>query len=184
MKVGYVRISTKEQNTARQDELMERLGVEKVYTDKVSGKNTDRPELQRMMDFVREGDVVIVESFSRFARNTRDLLDLMDTLKHKGVQFISLKENIDTASTSGKLMLVLFAALAEFERDNLLERQAEGIAIAKQEGRMGRPEIQPCADFAAIVKDWQDGKMTAVEAMKLAGMTKATFYRKVKAIQE
>lgn len=101
MKVGYVRISTKDQNTARQDELMERLSVEKVYTDKVSGKNTDRPELRRMMDFVREGDVVIVESFSRFARNTRDLLDLMDTLKQKGVQFISMKENIDTGSTAG-----------------------------------------------------------------------------------
>lgn len=81
-------------------------------------------------------------------------------------------------------MLTIFAGLAQFERECLLERQAEGIAIAKQEGRMGRPEIQPCADFASIVKDWQDGKMTAVEAMKQAGMTKATFYRKVKAMQQ
>ena len=81
MKVGYVRISTREQNTARQDVLMEKLGVEKVYTDKLSGKNTERPELQKMMDFVREGDVVVVESFSRFARNLRDLLDLTETLE-------------------------------------------------------------------------------------------------------
>ena len=81
-------------------------------------------------------------------------------------------------------MLTIFAGLAQFERECLLERQAEGIAIAKQEGRMGRPEIQPCADFASIVKDWQNGKMTAVEAMKLAGMTKATFYRKVKTVQQ
>ena len=95
MKVGYVRVSTREQNTARQDVLMERLGVEKVYTDQLSGKNADRPELQRMMDFVREGDSVTVESISRFARNTRDLLDLTAALEAKGVQFISQKEKLD-----------------------------------------------------------------------------------------
>ena len=103
MKVGYVRISTREQNTARQDVLMEQLGVERVYTDKLSGKNTERPELQKMMDFVREGDVVVVESFSRFARNLRDLLDLTETLKKKGVQFISQKERIDTSGPAGPL---------------------------------------------------------------------------------
>ena len=141
MKVGYVRISTKEQNTARQDVLMEELGVEKIYTDKVSGKNMERPELHKMMDFVREGDVVIVESFSRFARNTRDLLDLTATLTRKSVQFISKKESIDTSTPAGKFMLTVFAALAEFERENILERQAEGIAVAKAEGRMnGRPK--------------------------------------------
>lgn len=103
MKVGYVRISTREQNTARQDVLMEKLGVEKVYTDKLSGKNTERPELQKMMDFVREGDVVVVESFLRFARNLRDLLDLTETLEKKGVQFISQKERIDTSGPAGRL---------------------------------------------------------------------------------
>ena len=184
MKVGYVRISTKEQNTARQDELMERLGVEKVYTDKVSGKNTERPELQRMMDFVREGDVVIVESFSRFARNTRDLLDLMDTLKQKGVQFISQKENIDTESASGKLMLVLFAALAEFERENLLERQAEGIAIAKAEGRMtGRPKKAEDT-FAETYLDWKAGKISASAGARKLGIARSTWYRKAQAFDE
>ena len=103
MKVGYVRISTKEQNTARQDVLMEKLDVEKIYTDKVSGKSMERPELHKMMDFVREGYVVIVESFSRFARNTRDLLDLTAALTEKGVQFVSKKESIDTSTPAGKL---------------------------------------------------------------------------------
>ena len=88
MKVGYVRISTREQNTARQDVLMEKLGVEKVYTDKLSGKYTECPELQKMMDFVREGDVVVVENFSRSVRNLRDLQDLTETLETKGVQVI------------------------------------------------------------------------------------------------
>ena len=180
MKVGYVRISTKDQNTARQDDLMERLSVEKVYTDKVSGKNTDRPELRRMMDFVREGDVVIMESFSRFARNTRDLLDLMDTLKQKGVQFISMKENIDTESAAGKLMMVLFAALAQFERENLLERQAEGIAVAKVEGRMkGRPKKAE-ETFEDIYLQVQAGKKSASRGAKELGIARSTWYRKAK----
>lgn len=111
MKVGYIRISTKEQNTARQDELMKKLGVEKVYTDKMSGKNTERPELHKMLDFVREGDSLTVESISRFARNTRDLLDLTATLNAKGVQFISQKENIDTNTPIGifKIALIKFS---------------------------------------------------------------------------
>lgn len=115
-------------------------------------------------------------------KQTKSLLKKDDTAK--GVDFVSQKEQVDTSTPAGRLMLTIFAGLAQFERECLLERQAEGIAIAKQEGRMGRPEIQPCADFDSIVKDWQNGKMTAVEAMKQAGMTKATFYRKVKAMQQ
>ena len=181
-RIKYIRVSTQEQNTARQEVDKERF--DRVYIEKASGKNTDRPELKAMLDYVREGDVVEVESYSRIARNTQDLLAIVSQLTAKGVDFVSQKEQVDTSTPAGRLMLTIFAGLAQFERECLLERQAEGIAIAKQEGRMGRPEIQPCADFASIVKDWQDGKMTAVEAMKQAGMTKATFYRKVKAMQQ
>ena len=123
MKVGYIRISTREQNTARQDLLMQELGVEKVYTDRMSGKSQERPELHKMMDFVREGDSLTVESISRFARNTRDLLDLTATLNAKGVQFISQKENIDTSTPSGKFMLAVFGALAELERQSIFVHQ-------------------------------------------------------------
>ena len=108
MKIGYVRASTVDQNTARQEVLMESLGVDQVYIDCVSGKNTDRPELRRMMTFVREGDTVIVESISRFARNTLDLLDLVERLTSKGVEFVSKKEAIDTTTPSGKFMLTIF----------------------------------------------------------------------------
>ena len=179
-RIKYIRVSTQEQNTARQETDKEQF--DRVYIEKASGKNAERPELKSMLDYVREGDVVEFESYSRIARNTQDLLAIVGRLTEKGVDFVSQKEKIDTSSPSGRLMLTIFAGLAQFERECLLERQAEGIAIAKQEGRMGRPEIQPCADFSSIVKNWQDGKMTAVEAMKLAGMTKATFYRKVKAL--
>ena len=102
MKIGYIRISSADQNTARQEVLMQELGVEQVFIDKMSGKNTDRPELKRMMSFVREGDTLIVESISRFARNTRDLLDLTEQLAAKNVEFVSKKEAIDTSTARGK----------------------------------------------------------------------------------
>ena len=113
MKVGYIRVSTLEQNEARQEVLMEQLGVDKIYLDKMSGKSKDRPQLQAMMQYVREGDVVIVESISRFARNTKDLLSLIEELDQKKVAFISQKENIDTNTPSGRFMLTVFAALAQ-----------------------------------------------------------------------
>ena len=184
MKVGYVRISTKEQNTARQDELMKSLGVEKVYTDKMSGKSQERPELHRMMDFVREGDSLTVESISRFARNTRDLLDLTATLEEKKVQFVSKKENIDTNTPAGKFMLAVFGALAELERDNILERQAEGIAIAKTEGRMnGRPK-KAVDTFETVYLDVKAGKLSATAAAKQIGVSRSTWYRKAREYEE
>ena len=116
MKVGYVRVSTAEQNTARQEVIMKELKVDKVFIDKISGKSTDRPMLKAMMGYVREGDTVIVESISRFARNTKDLLELVETLADKHVEFIFKKESIDTTTPSGKFMLTVFAAVAELER--------------------------------------------------------------------
>ena len=184
MNVGYVRISTRDQNTARQDVLMEQLGVEKVYTDRVSGKNTDRPELQRMMDFVREGDVMIVESFSRFARNTRDLLALTDTLKAKGVRFVSRKESIDTSTPAGEFMLTVFAALAQLERESTLERQTEGIAVAKAEGRMtGRPR-KADDEFQAVYLEVKAGRKSASRGAKELGIARSTWYRKAKEYEE
>ena len=180
MKVGYVRISTAEQNTARQDESLKLSGVEKVYTDKLSGKDTARPELQKMMEFVREGDSVTVESISRFARNTKDLLDLVEQLEAKGVQFISQKEKIDTRDNIGKFMLNIFGAVAELERTNIRQRQSEGIAIAKAEGRFnGRPRKESEAFESAYI-DWKANKISAVEASKLCNMARSTFYRRVR----
>ena len=111
MRIGYIRVSTQEQNTLRQEVLMTELGVDEVYIDRVSGKNTNRPELQKMMEYVRRGDTVIVESISRFARNTRDLLELIEQLTAKGVEFISKKEAIDTTTPAGKFMLTIFGAV-------------------------------------------------------------------------
>jgi len=182
MKVGYIRVSTVEQNTARQEVLLEELGVSRVYIDKMSGKSADRPKLKEMLEFVREGDMVVVESISRFARNTRDLLELVDMLTEKGVEFISKKENIDTTTPAGKFMLTVFAAVAELERGYILDRQREGIAIAKSEGKYkGRPPKKIDEDlWNELYIRWKKGEITAVEFMKKVGLRKSAFYERVK----
>lgn len=184
MQVGYIRISTPEQNTARQEVLMQELGVEKVFLDRMSGKNTDRPQLKQMLSFVRQGDTVIVESISRFARNTRDLLELVEQLAAKGVEFVSRKEQIDTTTPTGKFMLTVFGAVAELEREYILQRQAEGIAIAKANGiyKGRKPIVRP--EFETITTMWKSGRITAVEAMKRLNMKPSTFYRKVRQMEQ
>ena len=159
---------------------MNALGVDQVYIDHLSGKNANRPELQHMMDYVRQGDTVVVESISRFARNTRDLLDLVERLTAKGVEFVSQKEAIDTSTPTGKFMLTVFGAVAELEREYLLQRQREGIAVAKEKGvYKGRKPINN-PDFLPMVKKWRGGEITAREAMKRLQMAPTTFYRNVR----
>ena len=183
MKIGYIRISTADQNTARQELLMEQLGVDEVYIDRMSGKNTNRPELKKMMEYVRRGDTVIVESISRFTRNTRDLLELVEKLSAKGVEFVSKKETIDTTTPTGKFMLTVFGAVAELEREYILQRQREGVAIAKDNGvYKGRKPIQP-PELEKVMVKRRRGEITAAEAMRQMGMSKSAFYRKVKRLQ-
>jgi len=174
---GYIRVSTQEQNTIRQEVLMQALDVEQVFIDRMSGKNLARPELQKLLAFVRTGDCVIVESISRFARNTRDLLE---RLQSKQVQFVSKKEAIDTTTPTGKFMLTVFGAVAELEREYILQRQREGIAIAKENGvYKGRKPIV-CAGFDSVFMLWRRREITAVEAQKRLGLSPSTFYRKVR----
>ena len=181
-KIGYIRVSTQEQNTIRQEVLMEALGVDEVYIDRMSGKDTNRPELQKMMEYVRKGDTVIVESISRFARNTRDLLELVERLTAKGVEFVSKKEAIDTTTPTGKFMLTVFGAVAELEREYILQRQREGIAIAKANGiYRGRKPVQR-PEFDQVVALWRSGELTAAEAMRRLDMKSSTFYRRVKEV--
>ena len=186
MRVGYVRVSTLEQNTARQEVIMKQLNVEKVYIEKISGKTTaGREQLQEMMAYIRELDVVVVESISRLARNTRDLLDIIDKFDKKGVTFISQKENIDTNTPTGRFMLTVFAAVAQLEREYMLARQKEGIAVAKAEGKYkGRKPIEVDKDkFVVVYNSWKAGEITARASMKELGIKASTFYRRVKAYE-
>lgn len=181
MKIGYIRVSTEEQNTARQELLMEQLGADKVYIEKQSGKTADRKQLQEMLDFARAGDTIIVESYSRLARSTRDLLSIIDKLNANGVLFVSKKENIDTNTPGGRLMMTIFAGLYQFERENMLQRQSEGIAIAKGEGKYkGRQPIKlDDGMFTRVYGDWKAGNITARQAMQQLNLKANTFYRRV-----
>ena len=179
MRVGYVRYSTIEQNEARQMKMMEEQNAEKLFIDKASGKNTDRAAFKEMMGFVRAGDIVVVESI---ARNTRDLLSIVSDLTARQVEFVSLKENIDTTTPQGRFMLTVFGALAELERENILERQREGIEIAKGAGKYkGRKPLNVDeTQFKAVCVRWRAGEITATAAMQEVGLKPNTFYRRVK----
>src|SRR5699024_2567592 len=160
-------VSSKDQSTLRQEVIMQELGVERVYVEKISGKDTNRPELKAMMDFVREGDTVIVESISRFARNTKDLLQLVEMLDNKKVVFISKKETIETSTPSSKCMLTVFGDGAKPERDYRKQRQAEGIAITKKEGKdKGRKKIDDPSNWKEVYERWKRRDITANRAME------------------
>ena len=129
MRIGYIRVSTDEQNIERQEAALKAAGVEKIFMDKLSGKNMARPGLKEMLAYIRDGDIVIVESYSRLARSLKDLINIIDEIKNKKADFYSIKENSDTSSAAGKLIMNIFGALYEFERECLLERQKEGTTM-------------------------------------------------------
>jgi DNA invertase Pin-like site-specific DNA recombinase len=176
-KIGYLRVSTLDQNLDRQEDALQALNLDRTFSDKMSGKNTDRPGLQNMLSFLREGDILYVESISRLARSTRDLLSILESLDQKGVGFISLKEQIDTGSPQGKFVMILFGALAELERATIRERQREGIKAAQARGRsLGRPKAEYPDDWDGVYGDWKSGAITATAAMKTLRLRRTTFY--------
>ena len=180
MKIGYIRVSTEEQNTIRQEIIMKDLGVEKLYVEKVSGKSTEnRPQLKEMMSFIREGDVVVVESISRFARSTSDLLKLVEQLREKKVDFVSQKETIDTTTPQGMFMLTGFGAMAQLERETILQRQREGIEAAKAAGKYkGRKPIEVNKeDFDREYKRVVNGECTNKYVMDKLGLKRNTYYK-------
>jgi len=176
--VGYVRVSSKDQNEDRQLETMKQYSVDRVFHEKLSGKNMERPELKKALEYSREGDKFIVAELSRLGRSVTDLHKIVDELTEKGVTFCSVKENIDLSTPTGKLMFGLLAVLAQYERELLLERQYEGILIAKRDGKYkGRQPVKKPANFDKVIKLVTDGEITAVEGMKRTGLKKSVFYQ-------
>lgn len=184
MKLFYCRVSTEQQNEERQIKAAAELGIEtdNIYIDKQSGKDTKREALTKMLEFCRKGDTVYCESISRIARNTKDLLNIIEQLNNKQVDFVSIKENIDTTTPQGKFMLTIFGACAELERECILQRQAEGIEIAKAQGKYkGRkPKDINKEEFKKLCAEWRSGKITAVSIQRKFNISAQTFYRWVK----
>ncbi len=183
-KIAYIRVSSIDQNTDRQKMALSELDIKKYFIEKVSGKNIDRLQLKKMLEYIREGDIVYIESISRLARSTRDLLAIVQQLQDKSVDIVSLKENIDTTTPQGRFVLTIFGALSELERENILQRQKEGIEAAKIKGKtFGRLKIEKPKEWDKIIELWQKNKITAIEAMRKLNLNRGTFYRKVKEIE-
>ena len=156
--------------------------VDHIFSEKLSGANADRPQLRAMLDYVREGDTLYIESISRLGRSTKDLLNIIDTLTEKGVTLVSHKENIDTDTPAGKFMLTVFAALSQLEREQLKQRQREGIEIAKVQGKYtGRKPIEiDWTRFGQLYGEWKSKSITERDFMRRMGLSANTFYRRVR----
>lgn len=179
MNVAYVRVSTVEQNEARQVEALKRHNIDRWFIEKVSGKNMDRPELQKMLKSVQSGDTVFIHDFSRLARSTKDLLEMVEALQANGVHLASDKESLDTGTPTGKLMLTMIAAINEFERQNMLDRQQEGIEVAKQKGvYKGRKPTEYDRNLFDVLHEQVEKRiLTVTDAAKQLGVTRQTWYR-------
>jgi len=177
--VAYVRVSTVEQNTGRQFGDFEKAGVkiDKVFEEKISGKDRERPKLKAMLDYVREGDTVYIESYSRLARNTRDLLNIVHELEEKKVSVVSLKENFDTSTPQGRLMLTFMQGIAQFERDIIKERQAEGIAIAKEQGKFAKSITPKPDEWKELYSQYKQREITATALAKKLGISRSLLYK-------
>lgn len=181
MKVAYVRVSTEEQNEARQIEALKKHIIKKWFTEKISGKSMDKPQLQAMLDYIREGDTVYIHDFGRLVRSTKDLLEIVERLQSKGVHLVSNKENLDTGTPTGKLMLTMIAAINEFERQNLLNRLREGIAIAKRNGvYKGRKKVAMPDNFPALYDRYIRRELNKGQLAEALHVTRPTLERMIR----
>ena len=174
---GYARVSTEQQNLDRQLDALKKYGVDTIYNEKMTGTKRNRPELSKMLDRMTEGDTVVVESLSRLGRSTKDLIELVELFQSKGVHLVSLKESIDTSTSTGKLLFTLMSAIAQFERDVIADRTREGLRSARARGRMGgRPKTNPDSIKKAI-KLYNTNQYSVKEIEELTGVEKSTLYR-------
>ena len=182
MNIAYVRVSTIEQNEARQLEGLKKYNIEKWFTEKVSGKDINRPQLKAMIHFTREGDTIYVWDFSRLSRSVKDLLNIVELLQEKKIHLVSIKENLDTSTPTGKLMLTMIGAINEFERTNMLERQREGIAIAKEQGKYkGRKEIKiDDKVFNNLYEQYKSREINKCEFAKKLNISRPTLDKLIK----
>jgi DNA invertase Pin-like site-specific DNA recombinase len=178
---GYMRVSTDKQSLDRQEEALKAAGCEKIFEEKITGTKKNRPQLDKLLDQLREGDTVIITDLTRLSRSTKDLIDLVETFKENGVNLKSLKESwLDTTSPQGNLMFTMFSGLAQFERDLISERTKEGLEVAKKKGKqIGRTATSESKiDYAFYLMDKEN--MNIKEAAEEIGVSRMTLHRHIK----
>jgi len=177
MTLGYARVSTDEQNLDRQIDALNKYGVDIIFNEKMTGTKRERPELNKLIERMSAGDTVVIESLSRLGRSTKDLIELMEMFNSKGINLVSLKESIDTSTSTGKLLFTLMSALAQFERDLISERTVEGLKSARARGRVGgRPRIND-EKINKAVKLYNTNQYSLKEIEEMTGVRKSTLYR-------
>ena len=180
MKIGYIRTSKKDQNPELQRRDLEAFGCERIFEEQIRSRQQDRPELKAAMDYCREGDELVVWKLDRFGRSLRELIDLVNGVRERGVEFVSLRENIDTTTPGGKLVFRVFGAVAEFERDLILERTTAGLEAARARGRKGgRKPVMDKRKIALASKLMRDRETPISEVCEAVGVSRATLYRYV-----
>lgn len=177
---GYARVSTQHQDLNRQLDLLAKQNCNEILTEKMTGTKSNRPELNRLKDKLRPGDTLVVESFSRLGRSTKDLIDLVTYFEEQDVKLVSLKENFDTTTPQGRLMMTVFQAFSQFERDLIVQRTKEGLQSARARGRIGgRPRANK-RDIERAVKLYESKAYSGKEITEMTGISKATLYRYIK----
>lgn len=185
MKIGYARVSTQDQNLDRQLDNLRSAGCERIFNEKMTGTRSDRPELKAMLMTLRSGDVLVIDSFSRLSRSTKDLLSLVEQLTGMGVHLVSLKENLDTTTATGKLMLTMLSALSQFERDLIAERTMDGLKAARARGRCGgRPRSGSDKDRKQAYAMYKANVMTCKEIADKFGVSLSTLNRWIRSEKE
>lgn len=176
-KIAYARVSTNQQDLARQLDMLESYGYDKLIEEKFTGTTKNREGLQELLKWVQAGDTIVVESISRLGRNTLDILQMVEDFDKRGINFVSLKENIDGTTPSGKAMVGMFAVMAQLERDLLVQRVQEGLTASKKRGKvLGRPKADANKVTQALNMH-ESGNYTVSEIIRLTGISQGTLYR-------
>ena len=177
--IAYARVSTNQQDLARQLDMLEEHGYDKLIQEKFTGTTKKREGLEELLKWAEPGDTIVVESISRLGRNTIDILQMVEDFDKRGINFVSLKEKIDGNTPSGKAMVGMFAVMAQLERDLLVQRVQEGLTASKKRGkRLGRPQTDSSTVQQALGY-YDTGNYTVAEIIKLTGISQGTLYRKI-----
>jgi DNA invertase Pin-like site-specific DNA recombinase len=179
MKIAYARVSTADQSLDLQMDALKKFGYDRIYTEKASGGKDDRPELAKALEMLREGDTFIVYKLDRLARSTLKLIETLDLLNKKGVELVSLSDNIDTSTAAGKAMFGMMAVFAEFERSIIRERTVAGLEAAKARGRKGGRPMTDKKKLDKAIKLHESGEFTVTQIEEMTGVSKGSLYREL-----